>query len=1338
MAYRPPHQRGKKRPSRRRTPARRRPVERCVEAVGSTAWRALFPLCDALVGAEGSEPAGERKRFRFSRKKAAGGTAGDAKASPAESSVESKLKAILRTMEAAENPIQGAARPADQRPYKAEGGAPNTVFVSHTLPDEAFTVMKRLCAKFKPGSEVWEVLYSIAKRAGASGSTREGNEVLLAVLMPSAASSSGVKRVGRIKKVSSFISSQGRQVAFPKPVTSAFLHFLETVLATEDLISGAWKAACRCVGSLAQAKAVTTSRCGSFCTSITSSLSIVLEDHEAALEREGIDSQATARGAALLVGLRTLHALDSSPSAASMTLALAARTSSFGLRRLAVRSAAAVAAAQPAAKTPASTERRPARSIPRPAPVNPLGAIGDPFPPVRAPRSFSPSTALSAHTFSPFSSQQYLHSNADPDALLKVLLEKTQNLALAPPQSLLPARRQDGKKRLSPPVDAKARPPATSLKAKEPVAGRKPGVPFEESWASVSVRKQSLLLLRRLFRRDETEKRSQKTKIVKQRWADVLPLHWGHVVDIGAAPGSGGPPERGIIACLLLDPSDEIRALAAECLADALRLCPLASWTGPLSSRVHPLLLSPRFWHASVASSSGASPRERVRQRLASAIIPGAPRALAGLPSPRAAMSQKLSLVSGAVHFAVILALLCESADTAIQSTIRCAQALVASTPYHRIAGEHRRPGVLPLLSTALVRLAAPAQASKGQDDAGAWSRAGGKGARRQRQSDKRARAGERLTVQAAFAGIAAALDTNEPCESMLWFLRYAGPRATASDAASRALAEEYGRLWGKDYPTGTMGALVDLAQGREGAAAISCIWKVARSYRGCLAVHWSASGLGDLLQRSAKSPEPPVAIAAFKVLEEWTKDSLPGLQESQDPQDFWNVPGAFSFVRGEFEAAYRRCDPSRGRQYQNPRHSVQSRVLGCVANIPQRVWTRIAKAQQVAVLAIIRDGCGSRLPTVRASACRCIGVIGTYSSVIHAYPKFFQFAVASAHRMMVEAEAVASVRARACWAVANITDSDLQIGISDGDSAAAASQSTPKTPRAHPLQRLLAPGELLRLIESLLKMSAQGGPQRLLPNALRSLGNVAAWIAGPSSDDARTAAMWERICSTLHGQLAPAATRREGSAKTLWNATYAVGNLFSNPALPAALGAAEGVRSAHEQTLARLLELAADAKAKNFKVRIHAAGAIAKLPTLAHFADAKMYERALRTLVSAARGFTPSRTGTFAEFQYQGVLRAKLYLSLCHLLVLSAAASPGSDEYRAVRQALGNQAQDLVRVLGEELKGLESASEPQFWNPNASQVLSEFRLAAMPSLQLFKDARAALVRLIQGVDEKS
>uniref|UniRef100_A0A803VPD1 HEAT repeat-containing protein 6 n=1 Tax=Ficedula albicollis TaxID=59894 RepID=A0A803VPD1_FICAL len=157
--------------------------------------------------------------------------------------------------------------------------------------------------------------------------------------------------------------------------------------------------------------------------------------------------------------------------------------------------------------------------------------------------------------------------------------------------------------------------------------------------------------------------------------------------------------------------------------------------------------------------------------------------------------------------------------------------------------------------------------------------------------------------------------------------------------------------------------------------------------------------------------------------------------------------------------------------------------------------------------------------------------------------------------------------------------------------------------------------------------------------NAVRALGNVLHFLQPCHVGNPR---FREAIEESLQALIATVAS--EATMKVRWNACYALGNVFKNPALP--LGEAPWARQAFS-ALSSVVK-----SCKNFKVRIKSAMALSIPSKRECYGSTEQFCQIWSALVVALQ--RSEDTEDFLEFKYSSSLRTQICQALLHLLQLA------------------------------------------------------------------------------------
>ncbi|XP_077233476.1 ARM repeat superfamily protein isoform X2 [Tasmannia lanceolata] len=309
----------------------------------------------------------------------------------------------------------------------------------------------------------------------------------------------------------------------------------------------------------------------------------------------------------------------------------------------------------------------------------------------------------------------------------------------------------------------------------------------------------------------------------------------------------------------------------------------------------------------------------------------------------------------------------------------------------------------------------------------------------------------------------------------------------------------------------------------------------------------------------------------------------------------------------------------------------VRAASVTCFAGTTSSVFFLLPKEKQDFIISsVISLAISDEVPSVRAAACRAIGVISCFPQIFESTEilvEFIRAAEINTHDTLV------SVRITASWALANICDS-LRHRASDLHLDKCSSG-----PNAYS-------GSISLLAECALRLTKDG--DKIKSNAVRALGNLSRFVrftnqsamCGPVDGDPH----WlERMVQAF---LSCVTT---GNVKVQWNVCHALGNLFLNETLK--LQDMIWAPSVYSILLLLLRD------STNFKIRIHAASALA-VPTSRHeygssFSDVVQGLEHILENLSSDQSLTPS------SFKYMGTLEKQLTSTTLHVLGLVSCNDP-------------------------------------------------------------------------------
>uniref|UniRef100_A0A8I3RW82 HEAT repeat-containing protein 6 n=1 Tax=Canis lupus familiaris TaxID=9615 RepID=A0A8I3RW82_CANLF len=216
------------------------------------------------------------------------------------------------------------------------------------------------------------------------------------------------------------------------------------------------------------------------------------------------------------------------------------------------------------------------------------------------------------------------------------------------------------------------------------------------------------------------------------------------------------------------------------------------------------------------------------------------------------------------------------------------------------------------------------------------------------------------------------------------------------------------------------------------------------------------------------------------------------------------------------------------------------------------------------------------------------------------------------------------NVRAKAAWSLGNLTDTLI------------VNMETPDPSFQEEFSGLL----LLKMLRSAIEASRD--KDKVKSNAVRALGNLLHFLQPSHIEKPRFAEIIEESIQALISTVLI-----EAAMKVRWNACYAMGNVFKNPALP--LGTAPWTSQAYNALTSVVTSC------KNFKVRIRSATALSIPSKREHYGSVDQYVQIWNALVTALQ--KSEDTTDFLEFKYCASLRTQICQALIHLLSLASAS---------------------------------------------------------------------------------
>uniref|UniRef100_A0A2K5ELQ2 HEAT repeat-containing protein 6 n=1 Tax=Aotus nancymaae TaxID=37293 RepID=A0A2K5ELQ2_AOTNA len=313
---------------------------------------------------------------------------------------------------------------------------------------------------------------------------------------------------------------------------------------------------------------------------------------------------------------------------------------------------------------------------------------------------------------------------------------------------------------------------------------------------------------------------------------------------------------------------------------------------------------------------------------------------------------------------------------------------------------------------------------------------------------------------------------------------------------------------------------------------------------------------------------------------------------------------------------------------------------------------------RQILCITVLLGLNDSKNRLVKAATSRALGVYVLFPCLRQ--DVIFVADTANAILMSLEDKSL-NVRAKAAWSLGNLTDTLI------------VNMETPDPSFQEEFSGLL----LLKMLRSAIEASKD--KDKVKSNAVRALGNLLHFLQ-PSHIEKPTFA--EIIEESIQALISTVLT--EAAMKVRWNACYAMGNVFKNPALP--LGTAPWTSQAYNALTSVVTSC------KNFKVRIRSAAALSIPGKREQYGSVDQYARIWNALVTALQ--KSEDTTDFLEFKYCASLRTQICQALIHLLSLASAS-----DLPCIKETLelnGNMVQSyIVQFLKSGAEGEDTGAPP-------------------------------------------
>ncbi|KAM6337698.1 HEAT repeat-containing protein 6 isoform 3-T3 [Alca torda] len=371
---------------------------------------------------------------------------------------------------------------------------------------------------------------------------------------------------------------------------------------------------------------------------------------------------------------------------------------------------------------------------------------------------------------------------------------------------------------------------------------------------------------------------------------------------------------------------------------------------------------------------------------------------------------------------------------------------------------------------------------------------------------------------------------------------------------------------------------------------------------------------LGEVACRCMEEMDPSIQLHGAKLLEELGTGVLQQYKPDSAVAPDQKVP--VSLVVTFWTMMLN--GPLPGILQNSPHATLQTSACDALSSILPEAFSSLQNDQQILCVTLLLGLNHSENPLVKAAAARALGVYILFSCL----RQDVMFVADTANAILNSLhDKSPNVRAKAAWSLGNLTDTLIINMETMGQS----------------FQEEFSDLLLLKMLRSATEASKDR--DKVKSNAVRALGNVLHFlqpyhIANPRFREAIEESL-QALISTVQS---------EATMKVRWNACYALGNVFKNPALP--LGEAPWTTQAYS-ALSSVVK-----SCKNFKVRIKSAMALSIPSKRECYGSTEQFCQIWSALVVALQ--KSEDTEDFLEFKYSASLRTQICQALLHLLHLA------------------------------------------------------------------------------------
>uniref|UniRef100_A0A8C7KY93 HEAT repeat-containing protein 6 n=1 Tax=Oncorhynchus kisutch TaxID=8019 RepID=A0A8C7KY93_ONCKI len=366
---------------------------------------------------------------------------------------------------------------------------------------------------------------------------------------------------------------------------------------------------------------------------------------------------------------------------------------------------------------------------------------------------------------------------------------------------------------------------------------------------------------------------------------------------------------------------------------------------------------------------------------------------------------------------------------------------------------------------------------------------------------------------------------------------------------------------------------------------------------------------LGQVSARCLRETDPSIQLHGAKLLEELGTGIIQQYRPDNSQSESCRVPIS-QVVQFWVDVL---SGPLNGALQSHQHPTLQTSACDTLSSILPQAFTQLPEKSQVLCVTVLLGLTYSDNSLVKAAAVRALGVYILFPCL----REDVMFVADTANAILTALDDRSpNVRSKAAWSLGNLTDTLIVF------------------------QEELSDMLVLQMLQSATK--AAFDKDRVKSNAVRALGNLLHFLSVSQLTRPGFQRPLEEAVSAL-----VTTVQSEATMKVRWNACYALGNAFRNPALP--LGTHYSASWSGDAFSALCCVVTS---CQNFKVRIKSAAALS-VPACRHcYGDAERFGDVWRSLAAALEH--SEETQDFLEYRYCSSLRHTLTHTLTHLLRLS------------------------------------------------------------------------------------